>query len=48
MRSVVTSLREGKISLFDPLPYGFAVLLHTHILTIGIFLVNERLFGLSL
>ena len=48
MRFVIIPLSEGKMSLFEALTYEFAVLSHTHILTIGTLLLNERLFGLNL
>jgi len=48
MREVIIPYRAGDISLFDALTYEFSVLSHTHILTLGEMLLNERMFGLNL
>jgi len=48
MREVIIPYREGEIGLFKALTYEFAVLSHTHILTMLEMLLNERLFGMNL
>lgn len=47
MREVILPYREGKIGLFEALTFEFAVLSHTHILTLGEMILNERIFGLD-
>lgn len=48
VKHVLMPYRAGEISLFEALTYEFKVLSHTHVLTLGEFLLNERLLGLDL